>query len=72
MKINGIPMEKYKYYLVGTKGGYVGGLLMATFDSISGKGIEVYAFKDVFRIFEKDIIYLQPIEQVEQAVKDNE
>lgn len=72
MKIKGIPVEKYRYYLVGTKAGYVGGLLMATIDSVNGNCIEIYAFKDVFRIYEKDIIYIQPIEQVEQAVNDDE
>ena len=72
MEIKGIPVEKYKYYLVGTKAGYVGGLLMATIDSVNGNCIEIYAFKDVFRIYEKDIIYIQPIEKVEQAVNNNE
>lgn len=72
MEIKGIPIEKYKYYLVGTKLGYVGGLLMATIDSVSGNFIEIYAFEDIFRIAEKDIIYIQPIEQVRQAAKNNE
>lgn len=72
MEIKGIPIEKYKYYLVGTKLGYVGGLLMATIDSVNGNLIEIYAFKDIFRIAEKDIIYIQLIEQVEQAAKNNE
>lgn len=72
MKIKGILIEKYKYYLVGTQAGYVGGLLMATIDSVNGNFIEIYAFKDIFRIAEKDIIYIQPIEQVEQATKNNE
>lgn len=71
MEIKGIPIEKYKYYLVGTKAGYVGGLLMAAIDSVIGNCIEIYAFKDVFRIYEKDIIYIQPIEKVEQAAKNN-
>lgn len=65
MEIKGIPIEKYKYYLVGTKLGYVGGLLMATIDSVNGNLIEIYAFKDIFRIAEKDIIYIQLIEQAE-------
>ena len=72
MEIKGIPIEKYKYYLVGTKLVYVCGLLMATIDSVNGNLIEIYAFKDIFRIAEKDIIYIQLIEQAEQAAKNNE
>ena len=45
---------------------------MATIDSVNGNLIEIYAFKDIFRIAEKDIIYIQLIEQVEQAAKNNE